>query len=113
MPDVPPADAYSLRLVTVRPLYDQGTLLQHSPSIAGLAPRSAIAVHPSDSDRLGVVAGDRVRASTARGSVTAEVIPDPRVPRGIAVVGFNLEGVAAAELIDASEPVTDLRLETL
>ena len=27
----PPVDAYSLRLVTVRKLYDQGTLVQHSP----------------------------------------------------------------------------------
>ncbi len=113
VPPVPPADAYSLRLVTTRTLYDRGTLVQHSPSIAGLAPRSTIWVNPADSDRLGVTAGGRVRASTARGSLTAEVTPNPTVPRGIAVVGFNLEGVSAAELIDASDMVTDVRLETL
>ena len=108
----PRVDAYSLRLVTTRRLYDQGTLLAHSPSLAGLASSTALRVNPSDSARLGVGAGDMVRAITARGSISAVVEPDASVPKGIAVVGFNLDGVPAADLIDASQPVTDLRLET-
>jgi hypothetical protein len=33
------------------------------------------------------------------------------VQRGTVVVGFNLAGLAATELIDAAAPVNDLRLE--
>ena len=52
-----------------------------------------------------------MRAETARGSHTVEVVPDPEVLRGTVVVGFNLGGIAATELIDATVPVNDLRLE--
>jgi NADH-quinone oxidoreductase subunit G len=110
-PERPAVDAYSLRLVTVRKLYDRGTLVQHSRSLAGLAGTTALRVNPSDFDRLGVTAGSPVRAETARGSHTVEVLPDPAVLRGTAVVGFNLGGVAASDLIDATTPVNDLRLE--
>ena len=41
-----------------------------------------------------------------------EAEADETVPRGVAVVGFNLAGEAAGELIDAGYPVTDVRLET-
>ena len=44
-------------------------------------------------------------------TVTVEVLPDTSVLRGTAVVGFNLGGIAASSLIDATTPVNDLRLE--
>ena len=43
----PPVDAYSLRLVATRKLYDRGTLVQHSPSLAGLAAGTALRVQPA------------------------------------------------------------------
>ena len=97
--------------MATRKLYDRGTLVQHSRSLAGLAGTTALRVHPSDFDRLGIDAGAPVRAETARGSHTVEVVPDPEVPQGTVVVGFNLGGIAATELIDATVPVTDLRVE--
>src|SRR4051812_1831859 len=54
MYESPGVDSYSLRLVTHRKLYDLGVLVQHSPSIAALAPGSTLLVHPYDLDRLGV-----------------------------------------------------------
>jgi NADH-quinone oxidoreductase subunit G len=107
----PAVDAYSLRLVTTRKLYDRGTLVQHSPSLAGLAGTTALRINPSDFDRLGVPSGTPVRIETAKGSHTLEVVPDPAVLKGTAVVGFNLGGIVASELIDATVPVNDLRLE--
>ena len=112
-PSGPPVDAYSLRLVTTRKLYDRGTLVQHSRSLAGLAGTTALRVHPSDFDRLGIEAGTSVRAETARGSHTVEVAARPRGAAGTVVVGFNLGGIAATELIDATAPVNDLRLEVI
>ena len=38
--EAPALDAYSLRLVTTRRLYDGGTLVSHAPSLAGLATAS-------------------------------------------------------------------------
>jgi hypothetical protein len=38
---------------------------------------------------------------------------DTGVPRGVASLLFNLPGDGVAELIDATEPVTDVRLETV
>jgi NADH-quinone oxidoreductase subunit G len=109
--ELPAVDAYSLRLVTTRKLYDKGTLVQHSPALAGLAGSTRVRVHPSDFDRLGIEVGSTVRAITARGSHEVEVVPDPTAMRGTAIVGFNLDGIDAAELIDASATVNDLRLE--
>jgi anaerobic selenocysteine-containing dehydrogenase len=111
MPEAPPNDAYSLRLVATRKLYDQGTLVQHAQSIAGLAPSSTtVRVHPQDFEHLGMAPGDRARATSARGSIVLAVQPDAGVPRGSAVVGFNV-GSPVGDLIDASLPLTEIRLE--
>ncbi|MDQ2825472.1 MAG: NADH-quinone oxidoreductase subunit NuoG, partial [Actinomycetota bacterium] len=80
----PPADRYSLRLVTVRRLYDQGTLVAQAPSLAALAGPSALAANPADLKRLGVADGDRVKASSAKGAITVVVTPDAAVPEGTA-----------------------------
>jgi NADH-quinone oxidoreductase subunit G len=110
----PPAaraqDAVALRLVTVRPMWDGGTLVQRSPSLSQLSPALALRVNPADLQRLGLVPG-RVRASTHRGSLVVPVVGDPGVPQGIAVLPFNLPEGGAGELIDAAAPVTEIKLE--
>ena len=63
-------------------------------------------------DRLGLGAGDRVRATSSRISLTLEVAPDTGVPRGSVALPFNLPGEGAADFVDATQPVTDLRVET-
>ena len=109
--DPPLLDAYSLRLVVRRKLYDRGTLVQHSPSLAGLAERATLRLHPQDFDRLGIVPGDDVRLTSSRGHVTVAARPDPAVPRGVAVLDANKAGGRANVLIDANTPVTDVRVE--
>jgi NADH-quinone oxidoreductase subunit G len=109
----PPVDAYSLRLVAPRTLYDAGTLVQRSPSLAALAAGPCLRANPADLGRLGVTTGDRVRVSSARTSLVLDTAADPGVLRGSAVLVFNAPGEGAAELIDASQPVTDLRVETV
>jgi NADH-quinone oxidoreductase subunit G len=111
--DVPAVDGYSLRLVSAHKLYDGGTLVQHSPSLAALAPGGAVRVSPYDLDRLGLTSGDAVRVTSSRGSVTIAAEADASVPKGLAVLAFDQPGVGAADLIDASAMVTDIRLETI
>jgi NADH-quinone oxidoreductase subunit G len=109
--DPPLLDAYSLRLVVNRKLYDRGTLVRHSPSLADLAEPAMLRLHPLDFDRLGIVAGDDVRVTSSRGHVTVPTGPDAAVPRGVAVLNANRAGGRANVLVDANAPVTDVRVE--
>src|SRR5205823_2093405 len=110
----PRRDAYAVRLVSSRKLYDRGAIVQHCPSLAHLAPRTRLQMSSHDLDRLGVRTGDRVKVSSPRASATTEVEVDDRLPRGTAALTFNGPGDAdAAELIDATQPVTELHVETV
>jgi NADH-quinone oxidoreductase subunit G len=111
--DVPAVDSYALRLVSAHKLYDDGTLVQHSPSLAALAPGGAVRVSPYDLDRLGLTSGDAVRVTSSRGAITIAAEADTSVPRGLAVLAFDQAGAGAADLIDSSAMVTDVRLETI
>jgi anaerobic selenocysteine-containing dehydrogenase len=106
-----PVDQYSLRLVTSRKLYDEGTLVQHAPSLAPLAPGGILVVHPAELERVGIAPSSQVRVSSGRGSVNLPVAVDPGLARGVAVLWFNLPGSGAADLIDATAPVTEIRIE--
>ena len=108
----PVLDAYSLRLVATRALYDESVSIRHSPSLSGLARQVAVRLHPGELERIGVASGGRVRVSSNRTSLTLDAIADVGVPRGSAAIEFNLPGVGAADLIDAAQPVTDVRVET-
>jgi anaerobic selenocysteine-containing dehydrogenase len=109
--DPPLLDAYSLRLVVSRKLYDRGTLIRSSPSLADLAEPATLRLNPSDFDRLGVAVGDDVRVTSNRGNVTVPTVPEPGVPRGIALLHANQAGGRANVLIDGNAPVTDVRVE--
>jgi NADH-quinone oxidoreductase subunit G len=109
--ELPARDAYSLRLVVHRRLYDQGTMLEHAESLAPLAPGAVLRLHPADHARLGVEPGAGVRVSSSRGTLTVPALPDVGVPKGTAVLPFNQPGASAADLIDATAPVTDVRVE--
>jgi NADH-quinone oxidoreductase subunit G len=115
---VPPPDSYSLRLVSPRRLYDGGNAVARSPSIVPLVPVAKVRAHPHDLDRLGVRDGDEVVVRSGRGSLALPCELDGGLPRGVAVVDFNVgaPGVsahAAASLIDAESAVNDVRLESV
>ncbi|HEX3540518.1 MAG TPA: NADH-quinone oxidoreductase subunit NuoG [Acidimicrobiales bacterium] len=110
---VPPPDAYSLRLIAPRRLWDAGVGVAHSPHLAGLAPTPQARAHPADLERLGHASGARVKAISARGSLLLEVVADAGVPRGSVAIGFNLPGDSAGDLIDATAAVTNVRLDSV
>jgi NADH-quinone oxidoreductase subunit G len=110
-----PPDAYSLRLVAARTLYDAGRTASASPGIAALAPGAALIVHPNDLARVGVQAeGEPVRVTSSRGTVTLPVRADAATAPGTAFVAFAQGGsVGASDLIDIEAAVTELRVETV
>jgi NADH-quinone oxidoreductase subunit G len=108
-------DAYSHRLVIGRTLYDGGTLVSSSSSLADLASAPRFRLHPSEMARLGLVDDDQLRVRSARGEATAPVRADERVARGVVVLAHNpaAADVIPAALVDASQLATDVRIETV
>lgn len=109
--DPPPVDSYSLRLVVTRKLYDAGVIVSHSASLSSLAPGTVLRVNGYDFDRLGVVEGSVVQVKSPRGRIDVEIRIDNGIPRGTAAIVVNQPGVPVTELIDASERITDVRIE--
>lgn len=110
---VPATDAYGLRLVVSRTLYDRGTMVAASPSSAGLAPEPVALLSPADATQLGVDDSTRVKLSSARGSITVDARGDGSVPRGVVVVHHNLEGADPGELVTAGDIACDVRVEVI
>ena len=129
---VPRLDAYSYRLVLRRALYDAGTLVAASPSLAALAAPQRVAAHPGELARLGVADGGPVRVRSARGEVVALAAGDPALERGVVVLTSHLAAEpvpgfggrrnpddgrprtsAGCGLVDAAAVVTDVHLESV
>ena len=62
----------------------------------------------------GVVSGGVVRVRTATASAVLTVVADDSLPRQVVAADFNvpLDEGTVADLIDASTPVVELRMET-
>jgi NADH-quinone oxidoreductase subunit G len=114
-PVATPPDAYSLRLVAARTLYDAGRTVSSTPALAPLANGPAIVVHPNDLSRVGVAAaGDTVRVTSALGSVDVPVLIDTGVAPGTCFMPFAQDGKAGpSDLVDVTASVTELRVETV
>jgi NADH-quinone oxidoreductase subunit G len=109
---VPGRDAYALRLVTGRTLYDSGITVAASGSLSELVPDPVLLVNAQDRDRIGVEDGTEVRVTSSRGSLMLPVRADEAIMVGTAYLAFNVDG-GVNELVDATAPVTDLRVESL
>jgi NADH-quinone oxidoreductase subunit G len=116
--DVPPHDAYSLRLIAARTLYDRGAAVEASPSLRALVPDAAVRANPYDLDRIGALDGSNVQVRSARATVVLRAVADATVVKGTVLVGLNLDAPGgparvAASLIDSAQVVTDVRMESL
>ncbi len=107
---IEPVDAYSLRLVARRKMYDQGTMVANASHMDGLAGAAQLRVNHYDFDRLGVDAGASVRVTSPAGSVDVAVVADDGVPRGVAVIDHNRAGADSRRLIVADAPSVDVRI---
>ncbi len=105
--------SYDYRLVVSRQLYDRAAGTAYSPSLAPLATRCTAHMNPLDLDALGVAEGQEVRIVGSRGAVVVAVTPDERVARGSVRLPFNVPGTSAAEIVDLTSPVTDVRVERM
>ncbi len=109
----PVNDRYSLRLLTTRRMYDDGTALRYSPASSGHAAPLELRLNPVDFDKIGVQTDTVVRVESARGQLDMPVQVDAGVPVGSAAVSWRTSGADCRPLIDASAMVTDVRVERL
>ena len=112
----PKADAYTFRLSVRRTLYDQGTLIQSSSSLAPLSAPFGLRVHPQELARLGVSDGEELVVRTARRALRVNVIADADLVRQVVVLGAQSEAIGspgAFDLMDAQDLVVDVRLESI
>ena len=115
--EAPSPDSYALRLVVTRTLYDQGTFVSASPSLAALRQSSVVKAHPYDLDRLGATDGSEVTLRSAQATVVASVIADDGVLKGTVVIDTGLASSAAgaslaATLLSGGDVVTEVRMES-
>ena len=117
LPDVSSHDqvpsGYDFRLVVSRKLYDRAVNTAMSPSLAKLNVGAGARVHSLDLPRVGVDSGVDVKLISAKGSVVLPLIADDTVQRGTIWAPFNMAGADITDLVDASAPVTDVRIERL
>ena len=105
-------NSYDYRLVVSRKLYDNAIGTAKSPSLAHLAAGSQLHLHPLDIERVGSTDGAEVKVTSKRASMVFTVVADDTVVRGSAWVPFNQPGPSIGELIDSSDVVTDVRVES-
>src|SRR5205085_10932046 len=86
---VPPRDAYALRLVVGRRLYDNGRMVSEAAALARVRRPFPLRLSPHDAAGLGIESGDDVRVASTRGSQVLPVAIDPGVPAGIAQLDFS------------------------
>ncbi len=106
----PPIEAlseqYPIRLTTGRRLDAYNTGVQSSGYASPLYREESIDLCPADAATLGVTVGERVRVSSARGSVLAPVRIDPGLRAGLAFMTYHNAAEVDTNIltIDATDP---------
>jgi NADH-quinone oxidoreductase subunit G len=113
LPDGSSPPSGGLRLVARRTMWDGGTQVQSSPALADLHPDPAVRMHPSALAEVGAAEGELVKISSRRGSLVVPARADGAVPRGVALMAWNIPGAHPSDLIDASIGVTEVRVDSL
>ncbi|MFT7601848.1 MAG: NADH-quinone oxidoreductase subunit G [Acidimicrobiales bacterium] len=106
----PAVDGYGLRLVVDRKLWDQGTLVQESQTLAHLAGVATLSLSPTDFDRLGVRPGEEVSIEIGGATHRLAASPSPDLPKGAARIPYRLAGFDPGLLLTATDPVTEIRV---
>jgi NADH-quinone oxidoreductase subunit G len=115
--ELPQVDAYSLRLVALRRLYDRGAAVEASPSLQQLVGPATIRVNPYDLDRIGASDGQEVRLRSEHVNVVLACTADSGVPRGTLGVPLNVDAPdvprVATLLLNPSGLLAEVRMESL
>ena len=105
-PDAP------LYLVTGRVLqhYQSGAQTRRVPALAGAVPGAFAEVHPLLAARIGIADGERVRLTTARGSLAVPARVTDSIRPDTVFVPFHWAGTGSVNRLttDATDPVSGM-----
>jgi formate dehydrogenase alpha subunit len=112
---IPPAEVtdaeYPLVLTTGRILYQYHTanMTRRSKGIMERAPESLVEIHPRDAEKIGLKAGQFVKVSSRRGTVSAKSQITKRVPKGTIFMNFHFREAATNLLTNAAlDPIAKI-----
>ena len=96
-PDEMPDDDYPMILTTGRMLehWHTGAMTRRAGTLDALEPEAVVSLSPRDIERLQLEAGDFVRVTTRRGSITLRVRLDREVADGMVFIPFCYTEAAA------------------
>ncbi|MGH1490443.1 MAG: NADH-quinone oxidoreductase subunit NuoG [Acidimicrobiales bacterium] len=106
----PPASSYGLRLVVDRKLWDLGTMVQNSPSLAALPMRAELRLSPADVHIMNLVDHEFVTVDHGDISFDLPFVSDPTVAPRTAWLPARLPGFDVRELLSAGRSVTNIRV---
>ncbi len=108
--EAPAVDGYGLALVADRKLWDGGTMVQNSATLAHLPDQARLTMSPSDFEKLGVEEGDAVTIESGSSRAEISVGIDKGLPRGTARIPYRLPGFDIGELISTEQRITTIRV---
>ncbi|HXV36389.1 MAG TPA: formate dehydrogenase subunit alpha [Myxococcota bacterium] len=102
-----PSDAYPLVLNTGRVLehWHTGSMTRRAKALDAIEPEAFVGIHPDDARALGIEEGDRVRVSSARGSIALRArVGDCEHPGAVFIPFHYREASANLLTTDALDP---------
>jgi predicted molibdopterin-dependent oxidoreductase YjgC/glycine cleavage system H lipoate-binding protein len=109
----PPAEApdadypFWLTTGTISSQYLTGTMTRRCPSLHRENPEAFIEINPRDARRLGIQAGEQLKAGSRRGTITAKAVLTERVRPGVAFIPMHFLEDSVNRLANAAlDPVT-------
>lgn len=117
-PEVPDKD-YPFIMSTGRDYYHYhgGTMTRRVKLLNEMCPESLVELNPSDSKKLGVVDGDRVKIVGRRGEFISKVKLTDRVPTGVIFAKFHFAeapvNLLTNTVLDPESKITDLKVSAV
>jgi len=103
----PPSASYGLRLVVDRKLWDLGTMVQNSSSLAKLPTAAALHIAPTDAQMMDLANRDFVTIDQGDVSFDLPFVIDSRVAPKTAWLPARLPGFDVRELLSAGRSITN------
>jgi NADH-quinone oxidoreductase subunit G len=99
-----------IRLIVDRKMWDRGTMIQQSPSLANLAPAAELRLSPADAEASNLVDSARVTIDLDDRTFELPLVIDASIAPRTAWLGARLPGFDAYQLLSASRPVHEIRI---
>ncbi len=107
---LPPVSSYGFRLIVDRKLWDNGTMVRNSPSLAGLSESSVLRLNPADVNLMALGDASYIKVDQGETEYDVPFVADPAVIQRTAWLPTNLPGFNVRRLLAAGRSITNVRL---